>query len=214
MNRKILQVYFICGTTDCPKGKFLDVLEKALQAGITCFQFREKGEQGLKGSDKLLLAKQVQHLCHRYQVPLIINDDVELACAIDAYGIHLGQGDLSVVEARQLFPGKIIGLSVGTEEEYLNSPIELVDYIGSGPVFPTLSKDDTSPAIGMNGLKQLWRLNSDIPMVAIGWLSAKDCKDILQAGADGIALISAISHAEDPYKVTKILVDGMQAMSV
>lgn len=214
MNRKILQVYFICGTIDCPKGKFLDVLEKALQAGITCFQLREKGEQGLKGSDKLLLAKQVKHLCHRYQVPLIINDDVELACAIDADGIHLGQEDLSVVEARQLFPGKIIGLSVGTEEEYLNSPIELVDYIGSGPVFPTLSKDDASPAIGMDGLKQLRRLNSDIPMVAIGGLSAKDCKDILQAGADGIALISAISHAEDPYKATKILVDGMQAMSV
>ncbi|MBY4972263.1 thiamine phosphate synthase [Streptococcus suis] len=213
MNRKMLQVYFICGTTDCSKGNFLDVLEKALQAGITCFQFREKGEQALIGSEKLSLAKQVQHLCHRYQVPLIINDDIELARAIDADGIHLGQGDLSVVEARQLFPGKIIGLSVGTEEEYLNSPIELVDYIGSGPVFPTLSKDDASPAIGMDGLKQLRRLNSDIPMVAIGGLSAKDCKDILQAGADGIALISAISHAEDPYKATKILVEGMQALS-
>ncbi|MGQ7538770.1 thiamine phosphate synthase [Streptococcus suis] len=131
---------------------------------------------------------------------------------MDADGIHLGQEDLSVVEARQLFPGKIIGLSVGTKEEYLNSPIDLVDYIGSGPVFPTLSKDDASPAIGMDGLKQLRKLNSDIPMVAIGGLSAKDCKEVLQAGADGIAVISAISHAEDPYKATKILVDGMQAM--
>lgn len=208
MNREILQVYFICGTADCPKGNLLEVLEQALQGGITCFQFREKGEHALKGQAKLDLVRRIQRLCEFYQVPLIIDDDVMLALEIGADGIHLGQKDLSIKEARQLFPKKIIGLSVGTLEEYQMSDIDLVDYIGSGPVFPTISKDDARSAIGFDGLKKLRQANATLPIVAIGGLTAKDIPDIKATGVDGLAVISAIARADNVKRTVKDFVAG------
>ncbi len=77
MNRDILQVYFICGTADCPHGNILDVIEEALRAGVTCFQFREKGKNALVGQEKIKLARQIQRLCEVYKIPLLINDDVD-----------------------------------------------------------------------------------------------------------------------------------------
>lgn len=96
-NPKQLQVYFICGTQDIPEGRTIEqVLEEALQAGITLYQFREKGPTALKGEDKKQLALKLKSLCQTYQVPFIVNDDVALAKEIDADGIHVGQDDEAV----------------------------------------------------------------------------------------------------------------------
>ena len=109
MDKEILQVYFICGTANCPEGKFLEILEAAFKSGVTCFQFREKGANALKGDEKVVLARKVKELCRKYQIPLIINDDVELALLADAAGVHVGQKDMEAGEAR-----KKLGLSART----------------------------------------------------------------------------------------------------
>ncbi len=197
MNRDILQVYFICGTADCPHGNILDVIEEALRAGVTCFQFREKGKNALVGQEKIKLARQIQRLCEVYKIPLLINDDVALALEIGADGVHLGQDDMSVEEARLLFPKKIIGLSISSITEFEQSAIDLVDYIGVGPIFPTQSKDDANDAVGNSLTESIRKRDSQLPIVSIGGITAQDVKPIITSGADGVAVISAISRSED-----------------
>lgn len=91
-----LKLYFVCGTVDCSRKNILTVVEEALQAGITLFQFREKGFTALQGKEKIAMAKQLQILCKQYQVPFIIDDDIDLVELIDADGLHIGQNDLPV----------------------------------------------------------------------------------------------------------------------
>lgn len=196
MDKEILQVYFICGTANCPEGKFLEILEAAFKSGVTCFQFREKGANALKGEEKVVLARKVKELCRKYQIPLIINDDVDLALELDADGIHLGQDDLPITKARQLFPNKIIDLSVGLIIEYQRSAVELVDYIGVGPIFPTSSKNDAGEVIGLKGLNDVRDYDKEIPIVAIGGITFGDVAAIKQSGADGVAVISAIAQSK------------------
>lgn len=196
MDKEILQVYFICGTANCPEGKFLEILEAAFKSGVTCFQFREKGANALKGDEKVVLARKVKELCRKYQIPLIINDDVDLALELDADGIHLGQDDLPITKARQLFPNKIIGLSVGSTIEYQQSAVGLVDYIGVGPIFPTSSKNDAGEVIGLKGLNDVRDYDKEIPIVAIGGITFGDVAAIKQSGADGVAVISAIAQSK------------------
>ena len=141
-NKEILKLYFICGTTTCNNKNLEQVVEEALRGGITSFQFREKGDGALVGFQKEELARKIQNLCRLYQVPFIINDDIELALEIDADGVHVGQGDGNIEKIRKLLPDKIIGLSVGNEEEQRRSKLEFVDYIGVGPVHSTISKNE------------------------------------------------------------------------
>ena len=134
-NKKLLKLYFICGTTTCLGKDLYTVVEDALVGGITLFQFREKGKGALEGKEKLELAIKLKNLCKKYNVPFIVNDDIELALEIDADGVHVGQDDLGVDEIRKLMPNKIIGLSIGNEEELKQSKVEYVDYVGVGPVY-------------------------------------------------------------------------------
>ncbi|GDZ90370.1 thiamine phosphate synthase [Streptococcus dysgalactiae] len=210
-----LKLYFVCGTSDCPDGNILEVVEQALEAGITLFQFREKGTNSLVGPAKLRLASQLQALCRNYHVPFIIDDDIELALKLDADGIHIGQTDVSVKEARVLLPSKIIGLSVSTMDEYCASNIELVDYIGVGPFRPTQSKEDAKPPIGNTTTKAIRKFNQTHPIVAIGGITSDVVPEIIQAGADGIAVISAISKSPVPKDATtelKVVIE--QALSL
>lgn len=195
MNKEELRVYFICGTPNCPKGMFFKTLEAALKSGVTCFQLREKGDGALIGKEKLDLALKVKELCHKYHVPFIINDDIDLALQVDADGIHIGQDDMPVTEARKLFSNKIIGLSVGNVREYQLSEIDLVDYIGVGPIFPTPSKSDAGEVIGLEGLREIRELDKVIPIVAIGGITIGDVPAICESGADGVAVISALAKS-------------------
>lgn len=138
-NRELLRKYFIMGSQNCHRDPNA-VLEEALAAGITAFQFREKGTGSLSGEKKLQLGRELRERCRAHDVPFFINDDIELAEELEVDGIHVGQDDMPVKEVRTRFSDKIIGLSISTQEELDRSPLELVDYIGVGPIFTTSTK--------------------------------------------------------------------------
>ena len=196
-NKELLKLYFICGTTTCLGKDLYTVVEDALKGGITLFQFREKGKGALEGKEKLELAVKIQDLCKKYDVPFIVNDDIELALEIDADGVHVGQDDLGVDEIRKLMPNKIIGLSIGNEEELKQSKVEYVDYVGVGPVYVTQSKDDAGGAIGYEGLELMRKLLPQMPLVAIGGIQTQHIKDVMKTNVDGVSIISAISYSEN-----------------
>ena len=196
-NKELLKLYFICGTTTCLGKDLYTVVEDALKGGITLFQFREKGKGALEGKEKLELAIKLQNICKKYNVPFIVNDDIELALEIDADGVHVGQDDLDVDEIRKLMPNKIIGLSIGNEEELKQSKVKYVDYVGVGPVYVTQSKDDAGGAIGYEGLELMRKLLPQMPLVAIGGIQTQHIKDVMKTNVDGVSIISAISYSEN-----------------
>lgn len=202
----ILKLYFICGTTTCNGKNLLEVVEEALKGGITLFQFREKGEGALVGIEKEILAREVQKLCARYKVPFIVNDDVDLAVKLDADGVHVGQEDNDIEEIRKILPNKIIGLSIGNIEEYHNSKLIYADYIGVGPVFSTVSKNDAGESIGYSGLESIRKLAKDIPIVAIGGINENHIKDIISLGIEGVSIISAISYSNNIEETVKSMI--------
>ncbi|HGI6202086.1 TPA: thiamine phosphate synthase [Streptococcus pneumoniae] len=205
-HKELLKLYFICGTTTCQGKNLYTVVEEALKGGITLFQFREKGEGALEGLEKLELAIQIKELCKKYNVPFIVNDDIDLAMEIDADGVHVGQDDIGVDEIRKLMPDKIIGLSIRNEEEFQQSKVEYVDYVdyvGVGPVFDTQSKDDAGGAIGYEGLELMRKLLPQMPLVAIGGIQTKHIKDIIKTNVDGVSIISAISYAKNIEKTVR-----------
>lgn len=199
-HKELLKLYFICGTTTCQGKNLYTVVEEALKGGITLFQFREKGEGALEGLEKLELAIQIKELCKKYNVPFIVNDDIDLAMEIDADGVHVGQDDIGVDEIRKLMPDKIIGLSIRNEEEFQQSKVEYVDV---GPVFGTQSKDDAGGTIGYEGLELMRKLLPQMPLVAIGGIQTKHIKDIIKTNMDGVSIISAISYAKNIEKTVR-----------
>lgn len=208
MKASNLRVYLVCGTQDCDHNteKYLTMVEKALQSGITMFQFREKGQGTKAGEAKLTLAKQVQALCKTYNVPFIVNDDVPLAVKINADGVHIGQDDEPPAKVRQAIgPNKILGLSVHDPTEYAKSDLTSVDYIGVGPVYPTGSKSDAKESIGCGGIIAVRNVAGTLPIVAIGGITTENAHEVIQAGADGVAIISAITKAKDTTKAVKDL---------
>lgn len=206
-NKELLKLYFICGTTTCLGKDLYTVVEDALKGGITLFQLREKGEGALEGKDKVELAIKLQDLCKKYNVPFIVNDDIELALEIDADGVHVGQDDLGVDEIRKLMPDKIIGLSIGNEEELKQSKVEYVDYVGVGPVYVTQSKDDAGGAIGYEGLELMRRFLPQMPLVAIGGIQTQHIKDVMKTNVDGVSIISAISYSDNIEKTVREMIE-------
>ena len=202
-NKELLKLYFICGTTTCQGKDLYSVVEEALKGGITLFQFREKGKGALEGKEKVELALKLQNLCKKYNVPFIVNDDIELALEIAADGVHVGQDDLGVDEIRKLMLDKIIGLSIGNEEELKQSKVEYVDYVGVGPVFVTQSKDDAGGAIGYEGLELMRKLLPTMPLVAIGGIQTQHIKDIMKTNVEGVSIISAISYSKNIEKTVR-----------
>src|SRR5690625_1628698 len=192
--RKQLRKYFIMGSQNCDRDP-VDILTEAVSAGITAFQYREKGHAALTGHAKLELGKQLREICASHQIPFIVNDDIELVEPLEADGIHVGQDDLSVVEIRKLFPNKIIGLSVSNANELGQSPISLVDYIGAGPMYETATKLDAKAVVGVEWIENLRAQFPDLPIVGIGGINTDNAPAVLQAGADGVAVISVITQA-------------------
>ncbi|MDH4422755.1 MULTISPECIES: thiamine phosphate synthase [Bacillus] len=202
---KLLQVYFIMGSNNCIKDP-LAVLKEALDGGVTLFQFREKGEGALTGEKRLQFAKEVQALCKEYGVPFIVNDDVELAIELDADGVHVGQDDEGITSVREKMGDKIIGVSTHTIEEARWAIENGADYLGVGPIFPTSTKKDTKAVQGTKGLAHFREQGIMIPIVGIGGITIENTASVIEAGADGVSIISAISLAESPYESTKELV--------
>ncbi|MBQ0139015.1 MAG: thiamine phosphate synthase [Kurthia sp.] len=195
MNRNVLDIYFIMGSQNSKEP--IETLEKALQAGITCFQLREKGEGRLTGIAYENFAKACQKMCRAYRVPFIVNDDVELALKIEADGIHVGQDDTAITEIRALAKDKIVGVSVHNEQELTFAIQQGADYVGIGPIYSTKSKLDAKPPAGLNFLSMARRQYSDFPIVGIGGIDESNARHVRSRGADGIAVISVICESPD-----------------
>ncbi|WP_086349370.1 thiamine phosphate synthase [Candidatus Enterococcus clewellii] len=204
-----LPIYLIAGTQDIVEGTLPELLEQALQAGITCFQLREKGLGSLEDSkSRRSLAIDCQKLCRSYDVPFIINDDVALALDIGADGVHVGQDDQAIDEVLGLFPNKIVGLSCYDEKEIeLANQLVGISYYGIGPVFGTISKADAKPPIGVERLAELAK-RSKRPAVAIGGISTENFKEIQTTTVAGCAVISAITRSADLTDTIKRLTIG------
>ncbi len=175
----------------------LEVLEQALKGGITMFQFREKGKGAKSGEEYESVARECQRLCKRYGVPFIVNDDVELALKLNADGLHIGQEDGSIDEMRERIGSKWLGVSVHTRGEAEIAYRAKADYVGVGPVFGTKSKEDASPPAGTTLITETKTLYPDLPIVAIGGITASNAHIPLEAGADGAAVISALCESEN-----------------
>jgi thiamine-phosphate pyrophosphorylase len=202
--RQLLKVYFIMGSNNCRKEP-LQVIKDAIAGGITLFQFREKGIGALTGAEKLQFAKEVQEICKEAGVPFIVNDDVELALALDADGVHVGQDDEIANSVRKKIGDKILGVSVHNLEETYRAIKQGADYVGLGPVFPTNTKEDAKEVQGTTLIKSLKENNVQIPIVGIGGITSENAKEVMLAGADGVSVITAISLADSVIDSTKKL---------
>ena len=170
-----------------------DSVEEAICGGVTLVQLREKE---ISSKDYLELAQRVKEITDRHGIPLIINDRIDIALAIDADGFHLGPEDLPVPLARKLLgDGKIIGASAASVDEALLFQEQGADYLGVGAVFPTATKRGTEKV----GLEDLRGIKSavHIPVVAIGGINAENAKPVMETGVDGVAVVSAIMDQTD-----------------
>ncbi|MGJ5836630.1 thiamine phosphate synthase [Bacillus sp. G402] len=199
-----LSVYFIMGTANTSRQP-LDVLKEAIQGGITMFQFREKGEGALQGEEKKQLARQLQVLCQEANVPFIVNDDVQLAIDLDADGVHVGQEDTNAEDVRQKIGNKILGVSTHNLDEVKQAMKDGADYVGMGPVYPTETKKDTRSVQGVSLITEVRHHGPHIPIVGIGGITYDNAAPVIQAGADGISIISAISQSADSKKAAEEL---------
>jgi thiamine-monophosphate kinase len=198
--KKTLRFYFI--TDDGPAGLSpLNQVRIAIAAGATLIQYRNKGFSPRFYKEIV----EIRDVCKSNRVPLIINDDILLAKAVSADGVHVGQEDENPAIARQILgPSALVGVSVSTLEELERTDLSPCDYIGVGPVYPTGTKPDVKTVIRLSGLKAVSKL-SPLPVVAIGGINETNAADCFDNGADGVSLISAVSRAKDPEKAAQNL---------
>ncbi|SDM56479.1 thiamine-phosphate diphosphorylase [Fictibacillus solisalsi] len=204
-----MKVYFIMGSTNCSTDA-KEVLEQALIGGATLFQFREKGEGCLDGKSRAELAMALQNVCRRYNVPFIINDDIKLMKKLNADGLHVGQEDGDLEEIRKAFPGKLLGVSVHNLNEARHALEIGADYLGVGPVYPTGTKTDTRPVMGYSVIRELRDNGIDAPIVGIGGIHADNASGVVQSGADGVAVITAISNHQEPAAAASELLKAVE----
>ena len=172
----------------------LDRTERALAGGVEVVQLRAKDWEA---RPTLALGERMLALARRYGVPFFLNDRPDLAALLGADGVHLGQDDLPISYARRLMgPGKIIGLSTHNAAQVREAVTAQPDYVGFGPIFSTSTKADHDPVVGLEGLRAARALTT-LPMFAIGGITAESVGEIMAAGADGVAVISAILKAPD-----------------
>ncbi|SFR21555.1 MULTISPECIES: thiamine phosphate synthase [unclassified Paenibacillus] len=206
--RRQLQMYLVLGSVNC----FAEpgwVVQEALAGGATMVQFREKGLGALTGVPMFELARQLQELCRHAGVPFIINDDVELALELDADGVHIGQDDESAESVRERIGNRILGVSAHTIEEARRAILQGADYLGVGPIYPTISKDDAHAVQGPAILYEMRKAGIDVPIVGIGGITVDRVEEVARAGADGVAVISAVTQTEQVRGAVKELKKNM-----
>lgn len=180
------------------------IVEEAVKGGVTMVQLREKE---CPSKEFYLQAITLKACLKPYNIPLIINDRLDIALACDAEGLHIGQSDLPYEVARKILgKDKIIGLSVENVQDVLEANKLDVDYIGISPVFGTPTKTDTAKALGLAGVRKI-SLISGHPSVGIGGVNSDNAREIIEAGADGVSVVSAIMSAEDPRLAASQLSD-------
>ena len=179
-----------------------DVVMQAVEGGVTMVQLREKD---ISTREFIELAQALKSVLMRTRVPLIINDRVDVALAVDADGVHIGQSDMPYdIARRMLGSDKIIGLSVENFAEIEEANRLDVDYIGVSPVFATPTKTDTAMPFGLDGLREAVR-RSLHPSVAIGGINMSNFRSVLSTGTNGIAVVSAIMDSDNPREASRLL---------
>lgn len=190
-----LRLYLVTDQGSAGSRTVADVVAAAVQGGVTCVQLREKQ---LTTRDFVAQAMAMKALLQPHGIPLVINDRIDVALACGAQGVHLGQSDMPVAQARRLLPSAVfIGWSVETMDDVARSALLPVDYLGVSPIHATPTKTDTQAPWGLDGLRRV-RSATALPLVAIGGIHADNARAVLSAGADGLALVSAICAADDP----------------
>lgn len=185
------------GSENAKQREPLAILEEALKAGITMFQFREKGPKALIGQAYEKFASDCQKLCQQYDVPFIVNDDVDLAIKLKADGVHIGQDDMHISIAREKIGDILLGISVHSDAELQVALQYGADYVGIGPIFATRSKQDANEPSGTVFLQQVRSQHPELPIVAIGGIDTANAHTVFEAGSDGVAVISAICESND-----------------
>ncbi len=187
-------LYVILDPSVCPDRPLHEVLKVSAAAGATLFQYRNKAASM---KDAYIEAMELRKLAAELEVLFIVNDRCDLALAVDADGVHLGQGDLPLNLARKVMgPGKLIGISTHNAEQVRVATAGGPDYLGFGPIFKPGSKADHDPVVGVAGLKAIRPL-TPLPIFAIGGISLDHVSEVMGAGANGVAVISAILKASD-----------------
>lgn len=188
-------IYLVTDRGLCRGGSLLNVVRKAVQGGVSCVQLREKDLPTRAFMEEALA---VRNILAPHRVPLMINDRIDVAMACGADGVHIGQEDMPYETARRLLgPKAIIGLSVETWADVEASRDLNVDYLGVSPVFATPTKTDTKEPWGLEGLRKI-RAFSRHPLVAIGGINEANAREVTEAGADCLAVVSAVCSADDP----------------
>jgi len=184
----------------------LQLIAEAVEGGATLIQLRGKKWTSREFLD---LGRKAVRFLRPKKIPLIINDRVDIALACEADGVHLGQDDISLPYARDILgKNRVIGISVATPKEAEAAEKGGAEYVGAGPVFGTLSKKDLGPLLGLAGLRKI-REKIKIPILAIGGISAANAADVISAGADGLAVISAIASAANPKKAAIDIIESI-----
>ena len=201
-------LYLVTDRGLCGNRSLEDVAHQALVGGAVCIQLREKDVSTRFFVDE---ARRMKALTARFRVPLIINDRIDVALASGADGVHIGQDDMPYDEARRIMgPNAIIGLSVETWDDVVKAEVLDVNYLGVSPVFETPTKTDTRGSWGLEGLARIKSYSRHM-LVAIGGMNASNAKEAVMAGADSIAVISAICAASDPLLASREINDIIRA---
>ncbi len=202
-----LSLYLVTDRGYIGERKLPDVVREAVRGGVTVVQLREKNANT---REFIELAQDLQMILYKYNIPLIINDRLDIAQAVEAEGVHLGQHDMPVEMARDILgPEPIIGLSVENMEQLREANCREVDYIGLSPLFVTGTKPELQHEWGLNGLKKASQ-ESEHPIVAIGNINSENVGKVIQSGAKGVAVVSDICAAQNPRAAARKLWNGIQ----
>lgn len=193
MNREALRLYLVTNRYQDSLESFLEKVETACRSGVTIIQLREKN---LTTNQYYQLAKQVKEITDAYQVPLIIDDRLDVCLAVDAAGLHIGDDELPVSVARKVLgPKKILGVTAKTVKRALEAETSGADYLGTGAIFPTTTKEN-APITQISTLKTICQTVA-IPVVAIGGLTSENIEQLIGTGIAGVAVVRDLMQAED-----------------
>ncbi|MBN6014271.1 thiamine phosphate synthase [Streptococcus sp. 1643] len=208
MNREALKLYLVTNRYQDSLENFLEKVETACRSGVTIIQLREKN---LTTNQYYQLAKQVKEITDAYQVPLIIDDRLDVCLAVDAAGLHIGDDELPVSVARKVLgPEKILGVTAKTVNRALEAETLGADYLGTGAIFPTTTKEN-APITLISTLKTICQTVA-IPVVAIGGLTSENIDQLIGTGIAGVAVVRDLMQAEDIEAKTQAFLTKLDDM--
>lgn len=201
------RLYVITGEEFHPNRTMIDVMKEALEGGADFIQLRDK-----KSSKKQILekARALRELTKQYNVPFIVNDHIDIAIAVDADGVHLGQDDLPLQEARRIIGNKIIGISTHSIDQARSAEKGGADYIGVGPIFPTKTKEDVVDPVTLTYLREVVEEIS-IPFVPIGGIKLHNVDEVLDAGGRNVCVVSEVVGSSDVKKTCEAFIKKIKA---